>query len=343
MRKAEAHRRLGDVVSAIDANTKAVALQPDDDGALRQLCQLMLTAGQRDQARPYRARLLAIETKHLPPRLTDGLTTLWQRARDQPLESEELDWAWELADKAVWDKAEWQVAATWGHAANVLVRQWWDGRPQEASQIDELLAEVDLRDVFAVTAGGRACLLVGAHVGQPTAVINTLRARLPFRNFGSADRDQLDSPSLIPATSNHVAVVRALVREVKRGTVIGVMADTPWARTSHLVEFLGRKVHLPAIVPKLIHAYDLPSFWSCQLWRHGRVVHTLERLPDPLPDEPPAAWTQRWFSAYLGRLERVMRGAPENLGLESGIWANANRTVALELRRRNAARGERNT
>jgi hypothetical protein len=66
-------------------------------------------------------------------------------------------------------------------------------------------------------------------------------------------------------------------------------------------------------------------------------------LPDPLPDEPPAVWTQRWFSAYLGRLERVMRGAPENLGLESGIWANANRTVALELRRRNAARGERNT
>jgi len=164
--------------------------------------------------------------------------------------------------------------------------------------------------------------------------INTVQAKLPYRVFGTADRGQLDSKLLIPSVSNYIATTRALVNEVRRGTVIGLMADEPLARETFSVAFLGRQIHLPAIVPRLIQAYDLPSFWCCPLWRGERVILELERLPDPSAAEPRTAWSQRWYGAYLDKLERVMRGRPENLGLYSGIWANVNQAVMQERDRR---------
>ena len=157
----------------------------------------------------------------------------------------------------------------------------------------------------------------------------------------SAGRDHLDSKHLIPVLASSFATTWALAREVKRGGAIALMADAPLARSTLSVEFLGRRAHLPAIVPRLIQTYNLPSFWCCPLWRNGRVALELERLPDPEPGEARKAWTRRWFRAYLARLEGAMRGRPENLGLSSGIWANVNRAILEERRRRLAKRRRR--
>jgi autotransporter strand-loop-strand O-heptosyltransferase len=339
MRKAEAFEQLGDVNKAIGAIAKAVELVPDNEAALEKLSYLMLTEGWAAEARPYRARLVEKQAQQLPARLTDGLKMLWEHAHAHPLESPELEWAWELADKSAWERTEWQVAATWGKEASLLLRRWWEASPQQADQIDALLDEVDFGEIFAAIEGGRSCLLVSAHVGpMGPAAINTLQAKLPFKHFGTANRNQLDSKLLIPSVSNYFATARALVNEVRRGTVIGLMADEPSARGTFSVAFLGRQIHLPAIVPRLIEAYDLPSFWCCPLWRGERVTLELERLPDPCASEPRTAWSQRWFGAYLDKVERAMRGCPENLGLYSGIWANVNQT-AMQERDRRAARG----
>ena len=60
-------------------------------------------------------------------------------------------------------------------------------------------------------------------------------------------------------------------------------------------------------------------------------------MPEPFADEPRDAWGKRWFAAYLEKLEAVMRGRPENLGLFSGIWSNVNPAV-LRARQQQAAR-----
>jgi hypothetical protein len=53
-----------------------------------------------------------------------------------------------------------------------------------------------------------------------------------------------------------------------------------------------------------------------------------ERLPAPGADEPLDAWCLRWCTAYLAKMEPVMRGVPENLNLKSGIWANTDARFA---------------
>jgi hypothetical protein len=328
---AEAHRRLRETAAAIEALAKAVTLRPDDENALEVLCNLTATAEHGD-ADGYRARLLAMQASRLPARLNDGLRGLWDAARARPLESLELEWAWELADKTRWDRAEWRVAATWGHDASRYLRRWWDSRPDQVAQIDEFLDEPDFTEIAAVVSRGQACLLVGAHVGPISPGLNLLRSRFGLKTLGTAGRDQPKTRTMLPVAANYFAVTRALVNEVKRGSVIALMADAPLAHEVLVTEFLGREVHLPAIVPRLVQAYRLPSFWCCPQWRGERAFLEIERLPDSRTGEAPPRWADRWFDAYLTKVERVMRGTPENLGLYSGIWANVDQTVVQARR-----------
>jgi len=288
--KGEAHRRLGDEEAAVDALVKALSLHPDDETALHQLSYLRPSL-----AKPYRARILETQAKQLPERLTDGLQALWQRARDHPLQSLELEWAWELADKSAWSRSEWQIAATWGKEASLFLRRWWESAPEKIDQIDALLDAADLSEVIAAMAAGRACLLVGAHVGPMAPGVSVLRAKLPFRTYGSANRDATDAEHPIPIVANRFATMRSLVDNIRNGCAIGLMGDVPRAQDSLSVEFLGRRVLLPALVPRLIQAHDLPAFWCCPLWRNGRAFLELERLPEPLRGEPRAEWSRRWF------------------------------------------------
>jgi hypothetical protein len=331
--RTEAHRQLGQIAHAIDALSTAVELFPENENALERLTNLTAMVGHRD-ARRYRTRLLALQAKGLPARLSDGLKALWETARARPLNSLEMDWAWELADKPLWAKADWQVAATWGHDASRYLRRWWDSLPDKVDQIDELLDAPDLEPIAAAAHDGRPCLLVGAHVGPVSPGLKLLQSAFRLKTLGTAGRDQLDTRSMLPVTANFFSVTRSLITEIRRGSVIAVMADAPLAREVLVTEFLGREVHLPAIVPRLIQAYTLPSFWCCPLWRGDRAIIEIERLPTSLPDEPPASWTNRWFSAYLAKVEKVMRGAPENLGLYSGIWANVDQSVVQARQRR---------
>ena len=340
MRKAEAHRQLGDVNGAIDAVASAVALRPDDEAALGQLSYMLATEGRFTLARRYQTRLLELQARQLPERLVEGLEMIWERARVADVDPAALKWAWELADQSAWDRAEWETAAAWGKEANLLLRHWWQAAPEKIDQMDALLDKPDLSEFFATSLHGGSCILVGAHVGPTAAALNLFQTtNRPFRTFGSADRDRANGATVIPVMSNSVATMRAHVNWVKSGAIIGLMGDASLARETLSVEFLRRRVELPVWVPRLIQACKSSSLWCCPLWRDGRIVLELERLPDPLEGEPRNAWTQRWFSAYLDKLERVMRGRPENLVLFAGIWGNVNSTV-LE-RRKQLAKGRR--
>jgi hypothetical protein len=129
---------------------------------------------------------------------------------------------------------------------------------------------------------------------------------------------------------------------IKSGTTIGLLADTPVASNCLPLRFLGRDIELPLQIPKLIQKYEIPSFWCCPLWHKGRIKIEIGRLPEPLPNERCDVWSERWFAAYLYKLEIVMRGHPENLGLFSGIWSNVSETFLRQRRKRSKDRQAEN-
>jgi hypothetical protein len=333
MDKGRAYRALQDLGGASDAFAAALAIRPEDEAALEQISLTLMTSKRFAEATTYHARLHALQARQLPQRLTDGLAEIRRRTEAIALDAPAVAWAWEVADQAAWDRDAWQAAAAWGQEARVLLRRWWQtASPQQVGQLAELVVPPDLSAFRAAALEHSACILVGAHVG-PTAVPVHLfqRANWPFRTLGTADRDRVYGETMMPVFTNSITTMRTIVTELKSGTTIGFMADAPTARDRLVVEFLGRTVELPLQIPKLIQRYATASFWCCPLWRQGRVIIEVARLPDPLPDEPRQAWCERWFAAYLARLEPVMRGHPENLGLFSGIWSNVN---AAALRRR---------
>ena len=244
-----------------------------------------------------------------------------------------MRWAWELADKSAWKQDAWRASAGWGKRAYLLLRRWWQTAPAEkVNQIDDLVDRPELAEFRAVSLERERCFLVGGHVGPTAAALNLFSAaNWPFRTLGSPDRGRRNDDTLIALTADPYRPVRTLVEHLKNGATIGMMADAPYSREYLPAEFLGRRIQFSAQVPKLLRRYGAPSFWCCPLWRDGRIVIELARLPDPVDGEPLHEWCRRWFAAYLPRLEAVMRGRPENLVLFAGIWGHVN-PHAIRLR-----------
>jgi lauroyl/myristoyl acyltransferase len=258
-------------------------------------------------------------------------------ARDA-LEPAAVEWAWELADQSAWDRNAWLDAAAWGHDARLLMRRWWEAATTEQlGEIDDLVELPSLRQYRSALVERGACMLVGGHVGPTAAAVRTFHGgNWMFRPFGATGFGRAYGTALMAVPSS-IATIRTLVNQIKSGITIGLMADTPMGRDRLAVEFLGRTVELPLLIPKLIQHYGTASFWCCPLWRGKRIVIELDHLPEPAAGEPSGAWCERWFAAYLAKLEAVMRGRPENLGLFSGIWGNVN-PAALHSRQQQPSR-----
>lgn len=333
MQKAEALHQLGNPAGAIEILAAALELRPDDELALEKICFLTLSVGHRESARAYQARLQDLQERSLPDRLADGLASIWERTIDIQLEHGAVEWAWELADRSVWERDAWRAAAAWGKEANLLLRRWWQTAPEKKLRhMDELVDKPDLSEFLNASLERGTGILVGAHVGPTAAAMNLFATgnRL-FRTVGSPDRGRRGDDTLIALTSDPFPAMRSLLGHLRNGSTIGIMADTPYSREYLPTEFLGRHVELSAQVPKLLQRYAAASFWCCPLWRNGRITIELKPLPDPIDHEPFDAWCRRWFAAYLAKLEAVMRGRPENLVLFSGIWGHVNPT-AIRLR-----------
>lgn len=155
MLKASAHEQLDDVDRAIDAVASAVELLPDNEAALEKLCHLMANKSRRrSDAQKFLVRLRESEARQLPERLSDGLGQIWERTREIQLDEEAVEWAWELADKSVWDRGRWQAAAAWGKEASLLLRRWRETVPvSQVNQIDELVDKPDLSKLLAASTG----------------------------------------------------------------------------------------------------------------------------------------------------------------------------------------------
>lgn len=320
--KGRAMRLARDKEAAIAAFQQSLALRGKDQATLRDLYVLHLQTGRDEDMRDYGRQLESVVAQKLPENLAEGLAAFRGRKPPPSLMNARARWAWELADHSAWTLEAWLEALYWGQNADKLLRDWWLGAHARGAEIDALIERPSDTAIDALPQGAR-CLCVTTHMGPLAASVRYLQTcGRPYRGFGFAGPDPVvdgEPPMRISAKGN--SSLRELFKEIEKGTLIGFAAESPDS-AQLVLDFLGRRITLATTVPRLIWKLKTHSIWWHALWKDGRAVMELERLPDPQEGEPLEPWCRRWTDAYLERVARVMRGRPENLNLGHGIWRN---------------------
>ncbi len=310
--------------AAIDACKQALALRPEDQGTLRDLYVLHLQTDQDEAMREYGRMLERAGAKKLPATLALGLRELEGRKPPPSLMNARTRWAWEIADKSKWSQAAWLEALHWGHNADELMRAWWLNAWERSGEIGALIDRTQDNEVDRLLPQGERCLCVTTHMGPLAASVYTLQTcGRPYRGFGFAGPDPVvdgEPPMRISARGN--SSLRKLMAEIAKGTLIGFAAESPDTHQAIALDFLGRRISLSTMVPRLIWKLKTRSMWWHTLWRGGRIALEMEMLPDPQDGEALEPWCRRWIDAYLARVARIMQSDPRNLTLRHGIWRN---------------------
>ena len=278
------------------------------------------------QNRPRLLQLQKVRAALLPQNLAEGLQALWLQAQKSRSITPALAWSWQHADQQQWNFEDWLTAANWGGRAHKLMREWWRWAPKRTDELLALVDPPDLTPIREAIGQGRGCLLACAHVGATAAGVEFLqRSGLPFTSVGFAGSERVvDGPRerRITLTSNRTATIRAVLNGLRSGDCIAWSVDSPVGATV-TCDLLGHPLRMVAAAPKFAARHASASFWCQALWRRDRIVIEIERLPDRVAGEFEADWTNRWYGAYLKRLERVVRGDPRNLlCLAAGMWLN---------------------
>lgn len=309
---------------AIEAFEEALTLRPEDKSSLRDLYVLYLQTDHPEAMRRCGLKLSEVGSRGLPRTLAHGLERLKGRKPPPTIWNARARWAWEIADKSVWSEEAWLERLHWGQNADALLRDWWLCAGARAGEIDALITREPDTAVDRLPQGAR-CVAVTTHMGPLACGVRYMQTcGRPFRGFGFAGPDPVvEGEAPMRISSRGSSSLRSLFAEIEQGTLIGFAAESPDNGGHNLeFDFLGRKITLATFVPRIIHRLKTHSLWWHALWRDGRVVMQLERLPDPEDGENVDDWCERWAHAYLAHIERVMRGPPENLNLGHGIWRN---------------------
>lgn len=336
--RARALQTMGEREAAIGEYKAVLALDADDEDALRELYVLNQQLGRSDEMRQYGKRLSSAGAKAMPATLAEGLAAIGTgKAAGGKISQAKLDWAWEIADQSKWNYDEWLKAVEWGRQADLLMRAWWLNLPERSGEIDALIDKPGADGALEQLAPDARCLIVTTHLGPMAGNVRYMQTcGRPFRGFGFGGPDPVtgDGPPMrIAANSaNPGAALRALVEEIQKGTAIGFAQDSPDLDANLRLDFLGRSITMSTLVPRLIAKHETASVWCQAKWRGKRIAVETERLPDPKPGEAVDDWCRRWCEAYLAKIAAVMRGAPENLTLGQGIWLNVEQRFGARRR-----------
>lgn len=331
--RAAAMKALRNVSGAIAAMEEMHRRRPENQRTLRGLYQLAAESGDGALVRSFNRRLNTIAAKGLPPDFARALTEIRDTCEPVAECTTGLDWAWEIADKAMWsDRDAWRRQIACGSKAGALLLRMWLTDAARNADIDALFAPFD-RSALDSLPKDSGCLIAGSHLGPVAAGTHfaTTSGRR-FRVFGKGGPEAIvgEGPLVrIPSDSNVSQSLREIVREFDSGGMVGFAAELPNIRDSRRLPFLGREIPFSLLAPRLIWRRRVPSLWWQPLWKDGRIVMEIERLPDPETGDTFDSWFPRWSTAYLARLEKVMRGNPENLNLPMSIWQSAGRVLSV--------------
>ncbi|MEM8662891.1 MAG: hypothetical protein AAGF49_02055, partial [Pseudomonadota bacterium] len=202
-------------------------------------------------------------------------------------------------------------------------------RPVLTGRVDGMIEPLDLEAVRAELERGEPLIFVSSHCGP--RILSVLDRAVPGI-FYLLQRHRPHDTSLVRGTIAGIddrfeQSAAEIARNLRRGRSLYCVPDVPSglnrrgrAVTAASATLFGVSVRIPDTVPKLCDGLGVPSVWIQPVWRDGRIGIEVERLPEPLPDEARDAWSDRWATAYLARVERVMSSDPRNIDLGAPLW-----------------------
>ncbi|MBN8293703.1 tetratricopeptide repeat protein [Rhodobacter sp. NTK016B] len=166
------------------------------------------------------------------------------------------------------------------------------------------------------------CLLASTHFGPH----NRLTVAPELSNLTYLMQDGPRHPelekqySLIRAVESNPAaqIIKALRARQSLIATPDFPAEMRWKaefRSDATALLFGLPCQLIDTIPKLAHAMHYPVFWIQQAFRNNEIVVEVRRMSDPEPDEPLAAYQERWAQEYLDLLAEIMTSDPRNQNL----------------------------
>jgi lauroyl/myristoyl acyltransferase len=223
-------------------------------------------------------------------------------------------------------------------------RYWVELFRLERLSREEILARVSIEGrehLDAAIAGGRGCVIATAHIGNwdagagwlgaagyPAAVIvEKVEPEALFERFRS-ERERLGL-EVVPLTRGTDALA-AMIRSVRAGKVVALLADRDLTRKGAPVEFFGRTATIPA-GPATLALRTGAVLFAGVIYQEPRRGHWHIVFRPPL--EPAVTGDTRVDVAALTQrvaheLEILIRARPEQWFVLSRIWRDGHGTVA---------------
>ena len=284
--------------------------------------------GQPDTANELIASTIAARARTLPDRIETALERAWDRIDQQEMDPRALAWAWEhRAPDLEIDREEFERRARWGMAADMVLLDWLECRPDDMRAKDLFInGEERATALRAVLASERGYCVAGAHLGAVFAGplyyhLHDLDVKY-VGAFARLDASPM-SRRLIPIPDlSREDLRREAAEVVDRGHILGMSIDG--SLEGPLIDFGADGlpgVRVSPLLARNIHRTGCGSSFRYTTWEDGRLRIMTTDLPPPEKDEPFEPFFARWLAAYRDCVAAALATIrPEDLRLTSGLW-----------------------
>jgi tetratricopeptide (TPR) repeat protein len=322
---ARALKQSGRYAEAASEFRRLLELQPSASRWRRYAAGALSQAGSRKEAADLFQSFVAERKKQLPKRFEQGLEGLWDKVASAEIPQARLDWAWRLSNMRPNDRAEWERRARWGHLADHYLLDWLECRDDRVHEAMMRLADLSEPErIFAQMGKQRGMILASAHIGPMYA------GPLALELLGVRSRWLASTPSVartayagsLISTSDQddLQVARSFMQALKEGYAVVLAVDGAINLAAPRIAFEGQEMTYSSFAARTAQRMGVPSMFCAPKWEGNKIGFSLERLPDPHPDESSDDFAERWKLAYLTALREYLGGPPENLRLSGGLW-----------------------
>lgn len=324
---ARALRYAGRYDEAANEWLKLATRAPEQPRWQRAATAALTQAGRVDEAAGFFDAFVRRRAAALPATFASGFARLKDRAQTVAIPRARLDWAWSLrTDRLDVDRSAWERAAQWGHLADHFLLEWLECRDDRAEEAMELLADLDDAADFlaSLREAGRGFIVATAHVGPMYAGLMALELLgVPSRWLASTPRvarSHYASSLISTGDQTEMQVVKASLKALQDGYAVGIAVEGALNPAAARIPFEGQEITYSSFAARAAWRLGVPSLFYAPRWQDGRIAHTLEMLPTPLPGETVDDYASRWQSAWLAQLRVHLGGPPENLRMSGGLW-----------------------